>query len=146
MGKVCLAKYGPVEYAPLMHVRVNSLTQLLVFWPLVLLALLLRLTFGGMVVPSSVLADQAGDLTKLSILCHDSSVPFHQDGHHHDADAHDDSLLLSDALELFLLAAGSSLVVGRFLLCLVQRLWIFTPIRGPPLLERIALCPQGPPA
>ncbi len=145
MVKVCLAKHRPVEYAPLMHARVNSPTQLVVFWPLVLLALLLRLTFGGMVVPSSVLVDQAVDLTKLSILCNDSSAPFHQDGHHHDADSHDDSLLLSDALELFLLAVGGCLVVGRFLLCLVQRLWIFTPIRGPPLLERIALCPQGPP-
>ena len=128
-----------------MHARVNSPTQLVVFWPLFLLALLLRLTFGGMAVPSAVLADQTADLTKLSILCDDTSSARHQGGHHHDAHPDDDSLLLSDALELFLLAVGGSPTVGRFCLCLAQQFWIFAPIRGPPLLERAALCPQGPP-
>lgn len=146
MCQAHLVKRGAVEYALPMHARVNSLTQLVVFWPLVLLALLLRLTFGGMVVPSSVLADEVGDLTKLSILCDDTPLPLQKDGHHHGTNDHDDSLLLSDALELFLPTNADIPVIGRLLPCIAQRVWIFAPIRGPPLPERAALCPQGPPA
>lgn len=129
-----------------MHMRMNSPTQLVVFWPLVMLALLLRLTFGGMAAPSSALVDQAAVFTKLSVLCDNGYLPLHQDGHHHDAGANDDSLLLADALELFLPLVGNGPVMGRLLSCVAQRVWIFAPICGPPSPERAALCPQGPPA
>lgn len=128
-----------------MGMRLNSPVQLVVFWPLVLLALILRLTFGGMAAPSSMLVDQIGDLAKLAILCDDSTATPAQDGHHHGVASLDDSLLLSDALELFLPVMGHGPVIGRLLCDIAQRVWVFAPIRGPPRPERTALCPQGPP-
>ncbi|AOW46832.1 hypothetical protein [Acetobacter ascendens] len=128
-----------------MSARSYSLTHLVVFWPLVLLALVVRLTFGGIVSPVVLVEDPLRDLTKLSILCDDQTPLSDPDGqHHHAADPQDDSFLLSEALELFLLSVAFCIFAG-LITERVGQTWMFPPIRGPPAPKRTSLCPQGPP-
>lgn len=68
-----------------MSARAHSLTHLVVFWPLVLLALVARLTFGGVVSPTALVEDPLKDLIKLSILCEDQTPLSDPDGSHHHA-------------------------------------------------------------
>ncbi|GBR05310.1 hypothetical protein [Acetobacter oeni] len=128
-----------------MHTRPHSPTHLMVFWPLVALAVLARLTFGGIVFPMSVFDDPAKDLTRLSILC-DDKVPLSDPNrpHHHSTDPQDDGFLLSDGLELFQPTIALC-IFGGLAGVSIHRVWNFPPIRGPPAPERTSLCPQGPP-
>lgn len=128
-----------------MSARAHSLTHLVVFWPLVLLALVARLTFGGVVSPTALVEDPLKDLIKLSILCEDQTPFSDPDGsHHHATDPQDDSFLLSEALEFFLLSVAFCIFAG-LLAASMYRTWMFAPIRGPPAPKRTSLCPQGPP-
>ncbi|ANA14371.1 hypothetical protein [Acetobacter oryzifermentans] len=128
-----------------MLTRSHSLLQSVVFWPLVLLALVARLTFGGVVFPVALVEDPLKDLIKLSILCDDQKPLSDPDGqHHHTTDSQDDSFLLSEVLELFLLSIAFCIFAGLSAEC-VCRTWMFAPIRGPPTPKRTSLCPQGPP-
>ncbi|GBQ88122.1 hypothetical protein AA13595_2322 [Gluconacetobacter johannae DSM 13595] len=129
-----------------MSMSSRSGIHLVAIWPLVLLALLARLSFGSMVAPSAVFDDPVKQLAKFSILC-DAPAPLsHPDGkHHHSLDDQDGSFLLTDALELLPLAVTAFLFAS---LCMngVPRSWVFPLARGPPFRERSSLCPQGPPA
>ncbi|WP_339076883.1 hypothetical protein QQM41_08735 [Acetobacter sp. AC2005] len=128
-----------------MSARSHSLKHLVVFWPLVLLALIARLTFGGIVSPNILVEDPIRELTKLSILCDDQSPLSNPDGQqHHVSDQQDDGFLLSEALELFLLSVAFCLF-SKLSTVSVCRAWMFAPIRGPPAPKRTSLCPQGPP-
>jgi hypothetical protein len=129
-----------------MRARHHNPVRLTVFWPLVLLALMTRLTFGGIPFPAPVLNDPIRDLTKLSIFCDGQPQPPDSDGqHHHPTGSQDDNFLLSEALELFqqavLLCVFAALAIAG-----IRRIWMFAPIRGPPAPARTSLCPQGPPA
>ena len=129
-----------------MSSRAHSLTHLTVFWPLVVLALMARLLFGGVLSPMALLDDPIKDLTALSILCDDHTPLSDPDGqHHHSNTPQDDSFLLAEALELFLLS-GVVCLLARLVATDMARPWMFAPIRGPPTPQRTALCPQGPPA
>lgn len=126
--------------------RAHSPTYLLAFWPLVLLALIARLTFGGIASPATLIDDPLNTLTKLSILCDDLSTSSDPDGQHHRSTApDDDGFLLSEALDLLVVSIIFCLFVG---LCVaaIRQSWMFTFIRGPPTPKRTSLCPQGPPA
>ncbi|AQS84976.1 MAG: hypothetical protein ABF876_05035 [Acetobacter aceti] len=126
--------------------RAHSSTYLLAFWPLVLLALIARLTFGGIASPAALIDDPLKTLTKLSILCDDQSTSPDPDGqHHHSTAPDDDSFLLSEALDLLIVSIVFYFFMG---LCVasIRQAWMFTSIRGPPTPKRTSLCPQGPPA
>lgn len=126
--------------------RAHSLTYLLAFWPLVLLALIARLTFGGIASPAALVDDPLKTFTKLNILCDDQSTSSDPDGQHHRSTApDDDGVLLSEALDLLVVSIVFCLFVG---LCVaaIRQSWMFTFIRGPPTPKRTSLCPQGPPA
>ncbi|WP_025827461.1 hypothetical protein [Acetobacter okinawensis] len=129
-----------------MSSRTHSLTYLMAFWPLVMLALIARLTFGGLASPTALVDDPLKNLTKLSILCDDQSPSPSPDGqHHHSTNPEDDSFLLSEAAELLLLSVAFCLCVA-LAICDNPHAWMFAPIRGPPAPQRTSLCPQGPPA
>lgn len=126
--------------------RAHSPTYLLAFWPLVLLALIARLTFGGIASPAALVDDSLKTFTKLSILCDDQSTSPDPDGQHHRSTApDDDGFLLSEALGLLVVSIVFCLFMG---LCVagIRQTWMFTSIRGPPTPKRTSLCPQGPPA
>lgn len=126
--------------------RAHSPTYLLAFWPLVLLALIARLTFGGIASPATLIDDPLNTLTKLSILCDDLSTSSDPDGqNHHSTAPDDDGFLLSEALDLLIVSIVFCLFIG---LCVagIRQTWMFTAIRGPPTPKRTSLCPQGPPA
>ncbi|ARW49229.1 hypothetical protein S1001342_02939 (plasmid) [Acetobacter pasteurianus subsp. pasteurianus] len=126
--------------------RAHSPTYLLAFWPLVLLALIARLTFGGIASPAALVDDPLKTFTKLSILCDDQSTSPDPDGQHHRSTApDDDGFLLSEALGLLVVSIVFCLFMG---LCVagIRQTWMFTSIRGPPTPKRTSLCPQGPPA
>lgn len=125
--------------------RIRNSAYLLGFWPLVLLALLARLTFGGVVTTSSVFDDSLKELTKLSVFCDPQEAYSAPDKHHHQNDQQDDAFLLSDALDLFQLTIAFCALIALSI-AFVHRVWMFTPIRGPPTPERASQCPQGPPA
>ena len=125
--------------------RVHSSTYLLAFWPLVLLALMTRLTFGGIVSPAALIDDPLKTFTKLNILCDDQSTPSNSNGQHHRSTApDDDGFLLSEALDLLIVSVVFCLFVELHIAAIRQS-WMFTSIRGPPTPKRTSLCPQGPP-
>lgn len=129
-----------------MSSRAHSLAYLMVFWPLVMLALIARMTFGGLASPTTLVDDPLKNLTKLSILCDDQSQsPSPDEQHHHSTNPEDDSFLLSEADELLLLSVAFCLCVA-LAVCDSPHAWMFAPIRGPPAPQRTSLCPQGPPA
>lgn len=124
----------------------HSTTYLLAFWPLVLLALIARLTFGGIASPAGLVDDPLKTFTKLTILCDDQSASSDPDGQHHRSTApDDDGFLLSETLDLLVVSIVFCLFMG---LCVagIRQTWMFTSIRGPPTPKRTSLCPQGPPA
>lgn len=126
--------------------RAHSSTYLLAFWPLVLLALIARLTFGGIASPAALVDDPLKTFTKLNILCDDPSTSSDPDGQHHRSTApDDDGFLLSETLDLLVVSIVFCLFMG---LCVagIRQTWMFTAIRGPPTPKRTSLCPQGPPA
>lgn len=115
------------------------------FWPLVLLALLTRLSFGSLAQPSAVFDDPVRQLTKLAILCDEPSPFPGQDSHHPHADDGQDGLFpLGEAQEFLPLVVTAVLFASLFLVH-IQPGWRFPPVRGPPFTERSSLCPQGPP-
>lgn len=129
-----------------MSSRAHSLTYMTAFWPLVLLAVVARLTFGGIAFPSALMDDPLKNLTKLSILCDDQSSSSDPDGQqHHSTNPEDDSFLLSEAFELLVLSVVFCLFIA-LVVSGIHQPWMFTPIRGPPRPKRASLCPQGPPA
>lgn len=122
------------------------LTVQLTCWPLVLLALIARLTFGGIASPAALIVDPLKTFTKLTILCDDQSASSDPDGQHHRSTAPDgDGFLLSETLDLLVVSIVFCLFMG---LCVagIRQTWMFTSIRGPPTPKRTSLCPQGPPA
>lgn len=129
-----------------MSSRAHSLTSLLAFWPLVIMTLIARLTFGGLVSPAALTDDPLKTLAKLSILCDDLASSSDTDTqHHHASNPEDESFLLSETLDLLFLSVAFCLFVG-LVSSGVHQPWMFTSIRGPPTPKRTALCPQGPPA
>ncbi|MDE7547187.1 hypothetical protein PY793_04205 [Acetobacter fabarum] len=126
--------------------RAHSSTYLLAFWPLVLLVLIARLTFGGIASPAGLIDDPLKTLTKLSILCDDQSRLPGPDGQHHRSTApDDDGFLLSEVFDLLIVSIVFCLFVG-LRVANMRQAWMFTSIRGPPTPKRTSLCPQGPPA
>ncbi|MCG0994480.1 hypothetical protein LHT11_04585 [Acetobacter indonesiensis] len=126
--------------------RALSSAYLLAFWPLVLLALIVRLTFGGIASPAALIDDPLKTFAKLSILCDDQSASSDPDGQHHRSAApDDDGFLLSEALDLLVVSIVFCLFVG-LRVAGIRPAWMFTSIRGPPTPKRTSLCPQGPPA
>lgn len=124
--------------------RIRNSAYLLGFWPLVLLALLARLTFGSLVTTSSVVDDSLNELKKLSIFCAPQDASSDPGTHHHQNNQQDDAFLLSDALDLFQLTIAFCALIALSM-AFVHRVWMFAPIRGPPSPERTSQCPQGPP-
>ncbi|MBO1324953.1 hypothetical protein K2X14_07320 [Acetobacter sp. TBRC 12305] len=129
-----------------MSMSFRSRMNVAAFWPLVLLALLARLSFGSMAQPLSVFDDSLRELSRLSVLCDDPAPLSHPDEKHHASD--DDqsgSFLLAEALELLCLALGICFLAAFSVSCL-DPVWAFPPVRGPPFCRWSSLCPQGPPA
>ncbi len=130
-----------------MSVMRDSMARWWVAWPLVLLALVARLTLGGLASPQAVFDDPLTQLASLSVFC-DSGHPEAPDpkGSHHDGGGHADAfLLLSEALDTPALAVGCAVFVACTLIAMGM-VWVFPPIRGPPFRHRFSLYPQGPPA
>ena len=126
--------------------RAHSSTYPLAFWPLVLLALIARLTFGGIASPTALIDDPLKTFTKLSILCDAQSTSSDPDGqNHHSTAPDDDGFLLSEALDLLIVSIVFCLFVD-LRIAAIRQSWMFTSIRGPPTPKRTSLCPQGPPA
>ncbi|MFW7269130.1 hypothetical protein ACMAUO_14310 [Gluconacetobacter sp. Hr-1-5] len=117
-------------------------------WPLVLLALVARLTLGGLASPQAVFDDPLVQLASLSVFC-DSGHPMAPgpEGSHHGGGGGqvDGFVLLAEALDTPALIVGSA----AFVVCAVVAMgmgWVFPPVRGPPFRHRFSLYPQGPPA
>lgn len=116
-------------------------------WPLVLLAVVARLTLGGLAAPQVVLDDPSARLAGLVVLCDgvlDQDHAGRDTAHHHPA-GDDGLMLLADALDMPALGgslAGAGLPHRRP----AGMAWMFPPVRGPPFRQRSPLCPQGPPA
>lgn len=116
----------------------------MVFWPLVLLALLVRLSLGSVPLPSAVFTDPVQQLNRLSILCDTPAPSPDRTPHHHSGESQDECFVLSDALELPVLA-GAVVLSGVLFQASAHGVWFYPPTRAPPLGERSSLCPQGPP-
>ncbi|WP_246375321.1 hypothetical protein [Gluconacetobacter takamatsuzukensis] len=116
-------------------------------WPLVLLALVARLTLGGLASPQAVLADPLAQLASLSLIC-DSDHPLVPDpaAPHHAGDQGDGSLLLAEAHDTPALSVGGAAGFLALRSVVVGMAWVFPPVRGPPLQSLSSLYPQGPPA
>ncbi|MCH4023481.1 MAG: hypothetical protein LKH81_04985 [Acetobacter sp.] len=128
-----------------MSPRASTSVYLMAFWPLVMLALIARLTFGGIVSPTRLIDDPLKSLAKLTILCEEQETSSDPDGqHHHSTNPEDDGFLLSEVFELLVLAVAFCFFMGRVVSGVCQP-WMFAPIRGPPYPKRTSLCPQGPP-
>ncbi|PYD48474.1 hypothetical protein [Novacetimonas pomaceti] len=116
----------------------------IIAWPLILLALISRIAFGGVATPDDVLHPQTERLSLLSILCQGDMPP--DDGHHdHHLPVGDTATLLTDAHGLDSPLSGEAGFSALGSGILISRLWIFPPVRGPPRARYCALCPQGPP-
>jgi hypothetical protein len=126
-----------------MFARSSSPTHVLVLWPLVALALIVRLTAGGLASPEQLSDHALQDLSRLSILCDDSGD--RDDPQHHSTPPQDDSFLLAEAFDVFILSVALCFFIKLTAICL-RRPWILAPIRGTPTPKRTSLCPQGPPA
>ncbi|MBE7213029.1 MAG: hypothetical protein INR65_18610 [Gluconacetobacter diazotrophicus] len=122
-----------------------------VVWPLVLLALAVRIGFGGLAAPAAIL-DAALEQGVLSAaFCYGLD---HRDGNGHPlppppADAGDGVLLLGDVLAIAVLpdpgTAAPFPLAPRFIAA--SPCWCFPPVRGPPFrVAAAALYAQGPPA
>lgn len=113
------------------------------FWPLVLLALVVRISFGSQVLPQAAIADAALQLAQISLLCdgHEPGAP----RHHPPADAGEGVLLLGDAQACLDLRSEPVIFLGA-LFTFVVSVWYFPPVRGPPRQKVSALYAQGPPA
>ncbi|QDH17025.1 hypothetical protein [Swingsia samuiensis] len=118
-----------------------------IFIPLFLLALVVRLSFGGLVSPQSVFDDPLQELDQLTVFC-DHAVLHGQDipvPHHTSHDDQKDGLfLLADSLELLSLSVIFVLFFA-YVVFELSRKWVFPTIRGPPFRQKSAFCPQGPP-
>ncbi|MFT9450477.1 hypothetical protein [Gluconobacter japonicus] len=116
----------------------------LVFWPLVLLAIIIRLSVGSLPLPQSLLDDPLKQFANLSTLCDSQDLGTHTPDHHHAADVGDGIAVIDDLLTILL----TGCVVAVFLaVYLTSRhvFWCFPPVRGPPLWRLSGIYAQGPP-
>ncbi len=116
-------------------------------WPLVLLALVARLTLGGLASPQAVFDDPLAQLASLSVFC-DSGHPAAPgpDGSHHGGSGQADGfVLLAEALDTPALTVGNAAFVACTVIAMGMG-WVFPPVRGPPFRHCFSLYPQGPPA
>jgi len=112
------------------------------FWPLVLIALMMRLAIGSVAVPENSLHDPITQIAQLSVLC-DTPASGGQT-HHHPTDFGADTLLLGDVLAAHTLDT-LGVHFALLILALVTTCWFFPPICGPPLRRASSLYAQGPP-
>ncbi|POF61996.1 hypothetical protein CFR73_13280 [Novacetimonas maltaceti] len=116
----------------------------IIAWPLILLALVGRIAFGGLAAPDNVLHPQSEQQSLLSILC-EGGMPG-DDGHHgHHLPSADMASVLAEAYGLDAPLMAGAMVMGLGTCALLSGAWIFPPVRGPPRTLNPALCPQGPP-
>lgn len=118
--------------------------RMLVFWPLVLLAIIIRLSVGSLPLPQSLLDDPLKQFANLSTFCDSQDLGTHTPDHHHAADVGDGIAVIDDLLTILL----TGCVVAVFLaVYLTSRhvFWCFPPVRGPPLLRLSGIYAQGPP-
>ncbi|MBE7619434.1 hypothetical protein K6L44_13970 [Gluconacetobacter entanii] len=117
---------------------------IIIAWPLILLALVGRIAFGGLAAPDNVLHPQSEQQSLLSILCA-GDMPA-DDGHHdHHLPTADMATVLAEAHGLDAPLMSGAGFVGPGMFAMLAGSWIFPPVRGPPRARYSALCPQGPP-
>ncbi|OUJ15207.1 hypothetical protein HK28_08175 [Acetobacter sp. DsW_063] len=128
-----------------MRDRTQFMNRILACWPLVLLALMARLSFGGLVSPQAALDDPVARVAALSLLCDSQHVG---DGTPHDhvpSDMGDGIFLLGDALDNPAPAFVAFALLFLTFCVPCAHVWCFPPVRGPPLRRVASLYPQGPP-
>ncbi|AFW03308.1 MULTISPECIES: hypothetical protein [Gluconobacter] len=116
----------------------------LVFWPLVLLAIIIRLSVGSLPLPQFLLDDPLKQFTNLSTLCDSQDFGPHSPDHHHAADVGDGIAVVDDLLAILIIGCVAAVflvlsVTGR------SFFWCFPPVRGPPLWRLSGIYAQGPP-
>ena len=116
----------------------------LVFWPLVLLAIIIRLSVGSLPLPQFLLNDPLKQFTNLSTLCDSQDFGPHGPDHHHAADVGDGIAVIDDLLTI-LLTGGVVAVFLAVYLTSGHVFWCFPPVRGPPLWRLSGIYAQGPP-
>lgn len=116
----------------------------LVFWPLALLAIIIRISVGSLPLPQVFLDDPVKQLASLSTLCDSQDPHPHSPDHQHAADVGDGIFLINDLLTI--LVIGCAATVFLVLSTAGRRFfWCFPPVRGPPLLRLSGIYAQGPP-
>lgn len=114
-------------------------------WPLVLLALIARLTLGGLPSPQAVFDDPLTQLATLSVFCDSDHPPMPDpDRSHQGGGQVDGFVLLAEALDTPALTVGGVALLVRTAVAGGVG-WMFPPVRGPPFRHRFSLYPQGPP-
>ncbi|MFT8642726.1 MAG: hypothetical protein ABF751_12470 [Acetobacter orientalis] len=116
----------------------------LVFWPLVLLAIIIRLSVGSLPLPQFLLEDPLKQFASLSTLCDGQDLGSHSSDHHHAADVGDGIAVIDDLLTLILSGCVVA-VFFAFFLTSRHAFWCFPPVRGPPLWRLSGIYAQGPP-
>jgi len=116
----------------------------LVFWPLVLLAIIVRLSVGSLPLSQFLLDDPLTQFTSLTTLCDSQDFGTHGPDHHHSADFGDGIAVIGDLLTTLVIGCVASVLL---LLVMTGRgfFWCFPPVRGPPLWRLSGINAQGPP-
>lgn len=116
----------------------------LVFWPLVLLAITIRLSVGSLPLPQFLLDDPFKQLASLSTLCDSQDLGKHSPDHHHAADIGDGIAVIDDLVTILVIGCAVAVLLafsrtGR------RVVWCFPPVRAPPLWRLSGIYAQGPP-
>jgi len=116
----------------------------LAFWPLVLLALMVRLGIGSLPLPQIAANDPLRQIGELSTLCDSQDNGHNNPDHHRPADLGDGALLLGEVLATITLTAGLG-ILFIFIQIRIRGFWCFPPVRGPPIQRLSGIFAQGPP-